>query len=153
MKLDGPLSEAPFDPSWWAPLDVVARLVQGNRRYRFFDVNDFMIMCRVVRSPRPSIFLYKHYYTRRYLNLDDEEGRAYRYSPPKCDRGDGRYVAQRDLGSALDHLELWELPWMKSELEEHQGGLSWEERWRLHPDFEEQGCLPKGEGRGHLYVV
>jgi hypothetical protein len=37
--------------------------VAGMRRYQFFDVGDFMIMCRILRPPRPSLVLYKHYYT------------------------------------------------------------------------------------------
>ena len=129
-----PPPDGPLDPSWWAPLEGVARLVVGEPAYQFFDLGDFMLMARLVRPPRPAITLYKHYWTRRYLNLDDA-GHAYRYiAPREYSTSNGRYVAHRNLKDALDHLRLWELPWMKSSLDAYRFGRTWEERWALHPD-------------------
>jgi hypothetical protein len=115
---------------WWAPLVTASQLIAGKPRHRFFEVEDFMIMGRVVRRTRPDITLYKHRYTRGYLNLD-ETGRAYRYNPPRTDRGDGTYAAHRNLDDGLEVVGLSELPWMKPGLEEHQHGRSWDERWEL----------------------
>lgn len=135
-----PADDGPLDPGWWAPLDALGRVIAGEPRYRFFELADFMVMARVVRRPRrPDLLLYKHGYTRRYLNLDDA-GHAYRYvAPREIGRGSGRYVRHRDLRTALDHLDLWELPWMKPSLAEHRHGVSWHDRWQLYPDADEAG--------------
>lgn len=160
MKYAFPDEDEPLDPSWLEPLEIVAATIASNHRYRLFDLGDFMIMGRVVRSQRPDITLYKHHYTRRYLNLD-HTGRPYRYIPPRRDsRGSGRYVVHRDLRHALDQLELWDLPWMKPGLEAKRFGLSWDERWFVHPDAIEEppATSPRqrqtrGGRRGHLHVV
>jgi len=135
----------PIDPSWWAPLEAVGRAVAATPRYRFFDVDDFMLMCGLDRRPRPRLLLYKHRLTRRYLNLDDA-GHAYRYIAPRSleSKSSGRYVGHRDLRIALDALDLWELPWMKPGLEQFQQGLSWDERWLLHPDEVDGFCGDDG---------
>jgi hypothetical protein len=134
-----PDDDRPLDPGWWAPLGAVGRMIAGEPRFRFFDLGDFMVMARVVRRPRrPDVLLYKHCYTRRYLNLD-HAGHAYRYGPTReFERGTDRYVRHHHLRTALDDLDLWELPWMKPSLDEHRHGLSWEDRWRLHPDADER---------------
>ena len=87
-------------PAWVEPLEAVARAVAGDPLYPFFDTDDFMIMARLLRRPRPSIVLYKHYYTRRYLNLDDA-GHAYRYIGPRDanSQSDGRTSPTRICGS------------------------------------------------------
>jgi hypothetical protein len=147
-----PPDGGPLDPRWSAPLDAVARAIVLEPRYRFFDVADFMVMGLVVRrKPRPDIFLYKHGYTRRYLNLD-EGGHAYRYAPPRdVQRGSGRYMRHRSLRDAVDHLLLWDLPWMKPSLAGHRHGLVWEDRWRLDTDGDGDGgdTIEKPRGRGH----
>lgn len=125
----------PLPDEWTRPLDSVARAIDGVRPYRHFALGDFMIMGKEVRRPRPDVVLYKHRYTRRYLNLD-QAGHAYRYIGPKNVEStySGRYVAHRDLRRALDRLELWLLPWMKPGLEPYQFGLPFDERWAIHPD-------------------
>ena len=126
MKYAFPTESEPLEP-WFEPLHLVAAAIAGNRLYRFFDCDDFMIMGRVVRTKRPDITLFKHRYTRRYLNLD-ATGRPYRYIPPRADAdGSGRYVVHRDLRIALFQLALWDLPWMKPGLEAERCDLSWEE--------------------------
>jgi hypothetical protein len=127
-----PPADGPLDPSWTAPLEIVAEAIRARWRYRFFDLDDFMIMCRLRRGRRRDLLLYKHVYTRRYLNLDDS-GAAYRFVPTPRGPGIGRYLPQRDLDRALDQLGLWELPWMKPALEAHRRGVPWEERWLLYP--------------------
>jgi hypothetical protein len=136
-----PPSDGPIDPAWIEPLEAVASAIAGDPLYRFFDTDDFMIMARLIRRPRPSIVLYKHYYTRRYLNLDDA-GHAYRYIGARDanSQSDGRYVAHKDLRVALNHLELWDLPWMKPGLEQYRSRSNWYE-----PE--------QGGGDGDLHMV
>jgi hypothetical protein len=152
-KLEFPDETGPLQESWLVPIQTFMRVMPVNAYSRFFDVDDFMIMARKVRSGRPSIVLYKHRHTRRYLNLD-ADGRTYRYLAPRANTdGDGRYVAEPNVDRALGSLELWLLPWMKPELALFRRGLDWEERWRLDPelegddwlDDEEAGGGPRGE--------
>lgn len=135
MRHVSPPYRYPLDDEWTRPLDGVARAIVGVRRFRYFDLGDFMIMGKEVRRGRPDVYLYKHRYTRRYINLD-QAGHAYRYIGPKTLDSDytGRYVRRRSLRDALDHLELWLLPWMKSGLEAQRFGLRFEQRWLLRPD-------------------
>lgn len=130
-----PPDDDPLDTSWTSPLEAVERAIRGIRRYQFFELDDFMIMCRVLRRPRPDLVLYKHCWTRRYLNLD-AAGHAYRYFPPKdpASSRSGQYRSHRGLPTAMDHLRLWELPWMKPDLTQHRHGLTWNERWVVHPE-------------------
>ena len=124
-----------LDPSWLEPLNLVTKAVAGNPRFRFFDPADFMIMNQVLRRSRPTLTLYKHWYTRLYLNLD-QAGHAYRYVPPKnwlTSTHDGRYLAHRSLTEAMDHLELWLLPWMKDGLDHERRGLDFDDAWQLDP--------------------
>lgn len=145
MRYRFPSGDGPLDPEWFAPLEAVARALAGHPRARFFDLADFMVMCRLVRRGRPDLLLYKHYYTRRYINLDDA-GHAYRYFPPRSlrSRSHGRYLPYVDLLTAVDRLDLWELPWMKEGLEEHRLGLTCDDRWLLEPYLggrEEAKCV------------
>ena len=132
MDHEFPDPDLPLAPEWWAPLAGVVESVAGVDRHRFLDIDDFMLMARIRRSPRPSITLYKHVYTRRYVNLD-ASGQAYRYIAPRelTSSNHGRYVRCRSLDDALDSLRLWELPWMKEGLEHERCGLAWEERFTL----------------------
>ena len=43
-------------------------------------------------------------------------------------------MRHKTIEHALDHLCLWELPWLKLGLEKYQFERSWNERWLLHPD-------------------
>lgn len=135
MRLVFPPYDGPLSDDWTRPLEAVARTIAGVRRYRFFDLGDFMIMAQVRRRDRPDLHLYKHVHTRRYLNLD-AAGHAYRYVSPRtvASKSSGRYLAHKDLRAALDHLELWLLPWMKPGLEEYRFGVPFEHRWILEPD-------------------
>lgn len=135
MRLVFPSDHVPLSEDWIRPLQAVARSIAGVRRYRFFDLDDFMIMAQIRRRERPDLHLYKHVYTRRYLNLD-AAGHAYRYVSPRSfdSKFKGRYVAHKDPRRALDHLELWLLPWMKHGLEEFRFGVPFEHRWILDPD-------------------
>jgi hypothetical protein len=162
MKHVSPERGVPVDPSWWAPLEGVARTVRGVRRYQFFDLGDFMLMGCEIRSPRPRVVLYKHYYTRRYLNLDDG-GHAYRYAVPRSKPdGPGRYLKHRSLADAVDHLGLWELPWMKRGLEQFRFGYSVDERYLARDLLDPIDDLDLGPepnhttevfGRGRLRLV
>lgn len=128
----------PLHASWTDPLDAVSRVLRhgdGVPSDEFFDCHDFMVMARVCRSSLPNIVLYKHCYTRRYINLD-AVGHAYRYVAPKSITSDrpGQYRAHRDLRGAVAELGLWELPWMKPGLMAHQRGIGWGDH-RLHFDY------------------
>ena len=115
MDFAVPPDDGPLDPMWWAPLEQVARTVTGTRRHRFFDIDDFMLMVRLVRRDRPDLTVYKHRFTRRSLHLADDAG-PYRSSAPRRLDRPGRHIRARSLDDVLDHLCLWELPWMKDEL-------------------------------------
>ena len=93
-----------------------------------------MCMGQLRRQGRPHLILAKHRLTRRYLNLDSD-GHAYRYVQPRRIEStwEGRYVPLGDLVEAIDHLELYELPWMCETLDHQREGLTWEQRWN-HPD-------------------
>jgi hypothetical protein len=130
-----PFDDEPLHEMWLRPLDGIARAMDGHPRARFFELGDFMIMDGYLRRSRPTLVLYKHYFTRRYLNID-ESGHTYRYVPPRDWRGtyNGRYVPHQDLLEAIDHLQLWLLPWMKDGLEHERHGLEFDEAlWRLDP--------------------
>ncbi len=118
---------------WCAPLHLVERAVAGQSFARFFDVDHFMFGGRVARRGRPDVFLNKHIYTRRYLNLD-EQGHAYRFlAPPEGSVRLGQYRPHRDLVTAIDALGLHEMPWLAPDLERERLGFTYDERWN-HPD-------------------
>ena len=147
-RLVFPSEVGPLDHSWTDPLEMIRRALHGVPRVpsdEFFDLSDFMIMCRVVRGRRPDIVLYKHYLTRRYINVDDA-GHTYRYHPPRSHSTGcyGSYRPHRDLRRAVSDLWLWELPWMKPSLEQHRRGLSWGDRW-LAFDDDTGDLIPPGE--------
>jgi hypothetical protein len=129
-----PEPEELLECSWWCePLHKVELAIAGEEFARYFSVDDFQLAGQLRRRGRPHLLLHKHYLTRRYLNLDSE-GHAYRYVAP-CDpksSSNGRYVPFHDLVAAIDHLELYEVPWMTEELEADRLGLDWDQRWR-HP--------------------
>jgi hypothetical protein len=99
---------------WCAPLHIVERLVAerdfGHLHAHNFRVDDFQIGPRLVRPNRPNLHLYKHGYTRSYLNVDTT-GRVYRFVPPKnsISGSFGKYVLHRSLAIAIEDLLLWEL--------------------------------------------
>lgn len=158
MRCETPAQVGPLDPTWIEPLKMVERVLTqpgATVADSFFDLDDFMIMVSLVRPPRPSIVLYKHCYTRRYINLDDA-GHAYRYFPSKPgSKGDGLYRRHNDLRTAVDNVGLWELPWMKAGLEHHRFGCTWDERWIVRRELEraprEGGALTASEFWRRLY--
>jgi hypothetical protein len=153
-EFDFPPDGQPVDPSWWAPLEAIGRIIAGDPRYRFFDIADFMVMGKLKRrAPQPALLMYKHVHTRAYLHLD-EAGHAYRYvAPPDLTRGSGRHLRHRDLHTALDALRLWELPWMTDSLAHHRQGLRWEERWRLRDELDALAANKEVGDHGRRRVV
>jgi len=116
---------------WWGPLEDLVRRVQDDPRRRFLAVEDFMVMSRIRRPPRPAILVYKHSFTRQPLHLD-AEGITYRFHPPPPgSTGSGQYRRYSAVDDALDALRLFELPWMKPGLEGERRGLRWEDRHTL----------------------
>ena len=143
MALDIPDDTGPLSAEWIAPLQLIAARQAGERLVHFLDIDDFMIMARIVRPPRPTIVLYEHCYTRAYLNLD-ADGQAYRYVPMRRS-SHGRYDRQ-PLDQALRALGLDQLPWLKPGLEGEQRGLRWEDRvilrLQLDREYTERGRPP-----------
>jgi hypothetical protein len=67
------------DEPCWGPLERVAELTIVSSDLPVIDPGHFMYMARLESAGRPDLNLYKHYYTRWYLNLDDAghaEGQA-----------------------------------------------------------------------------
>lgn len=153
-RFEFPPDDRPIDPSWWVPLEHLAAAIAVVPRYRFFDLDDFMLMAKLKRSGgRADLLMYKHHHTRRHLNLDGA-GNAYRYVPPRSPQGSGRHLRHERLCDALDALALWELPWMKEGLEAERLGLPWEGRWRVRRMLERSGTTEREVGdRGHLHLV
>jgi hypothetical protein len=121
--------------SWWCePIHKVERAIAGEAFARYFSVDDFQLAGQLRRSGRPHLILQKHSLTRRYLNLD-QDGHAYCYVAPRDPNSlsNGRYVPFRDLVEAIDHLDLYEVPWMTDEHAADRLGLDWDQRW-CHPN-------------------
>lgn len=97
----------------WFPLEQVARLSRLSDRMPAFHPGEFMYMARVFnRRKRLDIYLYKHYDTRRYINLD-AAGHAYEYRGQVPGREDdvglgGRYRRHRSLLEGVRRLGLWQ---------------------------------------------
>lgn len=94
---------------WCEALHMVERAIAGLPEARYFDVDHFGVGVKLLRRGRPDIFLFKHYFTRRFLNLD-AAGHSYRYFPPRTDAGSGQYRRDGDLLGAIRRLGLWEMP-------------------------------------------
>ena len=125
---------SPYHRAMWAPLVRVSEALASSTRIddSFFDIDDFMHMSWC-REDRPEgLMLYKHIDTRHYLNLDTL-GTAYAYFPPRTnDPSDhGTYRPHATLRDGIDRLGLWELPWMRTELEAHRHGLEWQDRFEV----------------------
>jgi hypothetical protein len=110
MEIWTPDENDPYDQAWWRPLELVAFVVARDRALPRLGIDEFMFMGRVVRRSRPDIWLYKHYETRRYLNLD-ESVQSYRYLhlPSRADDPDairGRYLKLPSLRIAMFHAHL-----------------------------------------------
>lgn len=134
MRHEYPERDQPFDPAWIAPLLAVDEILAKSLRIAdsLFDPDNFMIMGWYRRHGRSNIMLYKHRDTRRYLNVDSQ-GRAYRYVAPRSldSEREGCYRRHLTLRAAIDHVGLWELPWMRDDLDHHRHGFSYDERWEL----------------------
>src|SRR6266508_992778 len=99
--IDGPV---------WKPLEIVAERAAKRRDVPTIDVDDFMYMGQL-RSldDRPDMHLYKHYATRRYLNVDDRL-QYYVFLWGEDDKpvfeAEVYYRRLRSLREALDRLDL-----------------------------------------------
>jgi hypothetical protein len=96
----------------WRPLEGVARLARQSDELPSFHEAEFMYIGAAWNArKRLRIHLYKHFDTRRYLNLDDA-GHAYEYwAPSSVDEHDdlagGWYRLHRSLAHAVAHVDLW----------------------------------------------
>ncbi len=102
----------PVDGPCWRPLERVAELTIVSPELPVIDPGHFMYMARLESAGQPDLNLYKHFYTRYYLNLDDAghayafvgPGRRWKSAPPFSDAG--LYQPVPDLLMALEHLDL-----------------------------------------------
>jgi hypothetical protein len=139
-----PEGHGPLQPHWTDPLLRIATAVGGDGGVpsdAFFDPQDFRIMAKLVRTSSPDIVLYRHSFTRRYINVD-AGGRTYRYVEPRSGDLDrpGRYYSE-PFRKAVQQLGLWELAWMKPELLPYTRGLLWDDR-RLMFDYRTRDLIP-----------
>lgn len=118
---------------WCKPLHIVEAVVVGKPWAKYFDVDDFMIMSRLVDSGG-TITHYKHRDTRRYINVG-ADGTTYAYDERDWEQASSRfgYSATGRLRASVEALGLWELPWLRSELAADRLGLDFDDRWE-HPD-------------------
>ena len=153
MRMQFPEGDGPLDPEWFRPLFDLFPLVPAEGPLKYFDPDDFMLMGRIVRPPRPAITLYKHRYTRRYLNLD-ASGQAYRYLAPPIDSDrSGQYRRHKDLHAALSGLGLWELPQLKPMLARVLADApSWDDGLLDEEDEPEVDATPLRR-HGHLRLL
>ena len=136
---------------WCAPIHKVEAMIRGRDVGKYFVIEDFMCMGKVVdRQAHPDLILNKHVFTRRYLNLD-ADGRAYRYiEPDDIEVSPGTYVLLPSIEVAVDRLELVKMPWMCPQYKRERRGLSVEQRFQ-HPDviaWEERMATYAPDDRG-----
>jgi hypothetical protein len=64
----------------WEPLFALGRVCSEALGLPSFDPDDFMYMGKLTSPVAADVHMYKHRWTRRYLNIDGL-GHAYRYVP------------------------------------------------------------------------
>ncbi|MET0901994.1 MAG: hypothetical protein ABWZ52_02030 [Acidimicrobiales bacterium] len=98
-----PEDEAPL-LEWWTPLLLAASAGRRERVPWPIHLDDFMLMGRVDRGSRPSVWIYKHRDSRRELNVDST-GQAYKFSRTPNAAGYGRFTAC-DIRTAVHQADL-----------------------------------------------
>ena len=91
---------------WCRPLHLVEQAIAGQPWAKNFDVDDFMIMSRLVDDHGTTTH-YKHRDTRQYINVDDD-GRTRPYREADSDDPNRRhgYSELIDLRKAVEALGL-----------------------------------------------
>jgi hypothetical protein len=88
----------------WAPLERLARVTRQSLDLPTLRCEEFMYMGRLAATGRPSIHMYKHIDTRRYLHLDTA-GHAFRVASLRARQAGLRVSVDcepiRDLTNAL----------------------------------------------------
>lgn len=115
---------------WCGPLHRLDAVVRGKPYVGWFDPIDFMRMDEEERSGR-TIVNYKHRLTRHYLHLD-EAGKP--WGTPRRTKKSNVIVpyGRITILAAFDAVAIWELPWMRSDLESERLGFTWDDRAK-HP--------------------
>lgn len=92
---------------WCAGMHLIERECTDHPDFDYYDVGDLMVAGAVRRAGHPLLYLYKHCWTRRYLNVDTD-GVAWRFVPPQTDHADdrGSYERLDSPHEALDILDL-----------------------------------------------
>jgi hypothetical protein len=94
----------------WTPLEQLAVSTAKRRDLPTIDPAEFMYMGHLrSRAGEPDLHLYKHYDTRRYLNIDDRM-RCFAFVCGEDDKPffetDVYYRRLRSIGEAIERLEL-----------------------------------------------
>ena len=90
MALWYPPEGQPHLLDWWRPAIIASRTLRERRYGWLIHVDELMLMGRIDRSRRPSIWVYKHKESRRELYLDTT-GQAYKYTVTPNARSHGRF--------------------------------------------------------------
>lgn len=104
MDLWCPPDDEPALLDWFRPLLLAGAAGRAARCSWPIHFEEFMLMGRYDRTPRPSIWVYEHKQSRRPLYLDDA-GKPYTYTPTPNAKGDGRFN-RCDIRTAVWRAEL-----------------------------------------------
>lgn len=91
MDLWHPPNDQPHLLEWWRPLVQASRAARLARCPWPIHIDDVMLMGRIDRGPRPSIWVYKHVESRGELYLDGT-GQAYKFTKTPNGRSLGRFT-------------------------------------------------------------
>ena len=75
---------------WWQPALIASSTLRQRRYGWLIHIDELMLMGRIDRSGRPSIWVYKHKESRREIYLD-ATGAAYKYTLTPNARSHGRF--------------------------------------------------------------
>lgn len=104
MDLWHPPTDQPHLLEWWRPLLLVSRAARLERHPWPIHMDDMMLMGRVDRSSRPSVWIYKHVESRRELYID-AAGQTYKFTRTRNTTSYGRFTTC-SIATAIWRAEL-----------------------------------------------
>lgn len=165
MELWYPPTDQPHLLEWWRPLILASRKARQRRVHWPIHVDEMVLVGRVDRASRPSIWVYRHGEGGGELYLD-ATGQAYRYTRTPNAKGHGRFTT-RDirgavLAAGLPHVVepvwyddpgrrvQWEGPVVdRPDDHDHDLDLDLDDE----PDASPPAPAPVPRRRGHLTVI